>query len=97
MRPQRFSCGIFSLYQINLYVKLGFNEAAAFQLRNQSRDTSPSFARTGFNEAAAFQLRNQHQRHAPRSAYPRFNEAAAFQLRNLDVLAVTDGRSCSLQ
>ena len=59
MRPQRFSCGIASAQsQARRLARGGFNEAAAFQLRNPRLLTISSTRSCCFNEAAAFQLRN---------------------------------------
>ena len=58
MRPQRFSCGIAARHAPAHCRLCGFNEAAAFQLRNRPGAPSAGFPRRCFNEAAAFQLRN---------------------------------------
>ena len=60
MRPQRFSCGIQKAAQSVTAIRSRFNEAAAFQLRNQLVGILKRIrVRSRFNEAAAFQLRNQ--------------------------------------
>ena len=90
MRPQRFSCGIVHDLLLGQVSQLGFNEAAAFQLRNPAPNARMICSRCCFNEAAAFQLRNRSPGRASYSPRSGFNEAAAFQLRNprLNVVGV---------
>ena len=76
----------------------GFNEAAAFQLRNPYRSSRHHCALPCFNEAAAFQLRNPTARFTYPTGSLRFNEAAAFQLRNLrDAIALWAGWQASMR
>ena len=90
MRPQRFSCGISASATAGADSALGFNEAAAFQLRNRRGDVDDRHA----SDRAS--MRPQRFscgiRVAPNPTAPArlcFNEAAAFQLRNRAVRAIT--------
>ena len=83
MRPQRFSCGILRRAKTTSTSCSGFNEAAAFQLRNRDIGLSD----TGHRVCAS--MRPQRfscgisacAKHMTQS-WQSFNEAAAFQLRN---------------
>ena len=97
MRPQRFSCGIFSAPRVQPMKESGFNEAAAFQLRNRRRKEGLRAMRWASMRPQRFSCGIQHHATSGRSICSRFNEAAAFQLRNQSPIHKRCTSGCRLQ